>query len=89
VQLAIFRPDDAIDFSETYFQKLKSHQHILGKDYFTICTTQHGRRSLVYCIKDALSNFSENEEITVIDFQQLLLMICPDFPRHIIYEGMK
>lgn len=49
------------------------------------CT--YNRRAFVFCVNETLANFSTAEEFTLSEYQQLIELVCPDFPKHIVLEA--
>lgn len=85
--MAMKTTDEAIDFAESFFRSVLSCHHVIGSDYSYICGSKYNRRAFVYCLQESFSSISDDEEITSADYQQLVDVICPDMPRHIIYEA--
>jgi len=79
--------DEAVDYAENYFRNVLSCHHVIGSEYSYICGSKYNRRAFVYCLKESFSSISDDEEITSADYQQLVDVLCPDVPRHIIYEA--
>lgn len=63
-----------------YFRRVLSMKHVAGREYAFISATQWNRRSFVVVFHAALEHLLATK-ITVNDFYQLLLLLCPDFPR--------
>jgi len=81
------KTEEALDFAEGYFQSVLSCHHVLGAEYSYICGSKYNRRAFVYCLLESFSSLSDDEDLTPADYQQLVDVICPDMPRHIIYEA--
>jgi len=86
-QVCILKPDDSLDFAEKYFRRVRSCHNVLGADYAFITGCRQNRRAFVFCLMELFETFSLAEEMSVIEYQQLVELICPDFPRQIVIEA--
>eukprot|EP01041_Mallomonas_annulata_P006430 gene6430-12997_t len=86
-QIFIHKPDNPLDFSKKYFQRVQSCQHVLGGDFEFVLQCRHNRRAFIYCCTESFQNFSLYEELGISDYHQLLQMICPDFPLLLLQEA--
>ncbi len=88
MQVASLKPEDSIQFSIDYFKRIQSCHHVLGAEYSFIVSCQTNRRAFIFCLMEAFQKFTYEEEMTTIEYQQLVEMICPDFPRKIITDAV-
>lgn len=83
-QVAQLRPDDSVEFAFQYFQKVRSCQNVLGADYGFISGCNKNRRAFVFCLMELFKTFGDDEEMNVNECQQIIEMVCPNFPNTIM-----
>lgn len=83
-QVAMLRPDDSVEFAFQYFQKVRSCQNVLGADYGFIAGCNKNRRAFVFCLMELFKTFRDDEEMNVNECQQIIEMVCPNFPTTIM-----
>lgn len=86
-QVLIQKPDNPIEFSRNYFQRVQSCHHVIGTDYAFISACQHNRRAFVFCCMESFQNFSPLDELSSYDYHQLLQMICSDIPLSLVEQA--
>lgn len=86
-QIASVKPENLIEFSEKYFRKIESCHHILGADYNFIAGCKYNRRSFVFCLLETFSNFLSEEKYSLFEYQQIIELLCNDFPKNIILDA--
>jgi len=86
-QVAALRPDDIIDFAAKFFKRIQSCQHVLGAEYAYIGATAHNRRAFIFCLTEIFASFSADESMSVAEHEQLVEMVCPDFPRNMMHAA--
>lgn len=87
LQVAHEAPADPIAYAANYFATTLSQSHVLGAQYTFITSCNHNRRSFVFCLMELFRTFPLNEELTAVEYQQIIEMICPDFPRQVVLEA--
>ena len=55
-------------------------KQVAGREYAFVSATAWNRRSFIVVFREAIQHLL-NTDVTVSDFHQLLLLLCPDFPR--------
>ena len=63
-----------------YFRQVLSLEHIYGREYTYVSSTAWNRRAFVVAFRKCVHPLRDMD-LTVLDFHQLLIVICPDFPR--------
>jgi hypothetical protein len=63
-----------------YFRQVLSLEHIYGREYIYVSSTAWNRRAFVVAFRKCVHPLRDMD-LTVPDFHQLLIVICPDFPR--------
>jgi hypothetical protein len=86
-QVVALRPEDSIDFAAKYFKRIQSCHHVLGADYAYIGATKSNRRAFIFCLMEVFQTYSHDKAISVSEYQQIVDMISPDFPRKIISDA--
>jgi hypothetical protein len=81
------KPMDDFLFAQTYFEKVKSCNHIIGVDYSYILESNYNRRSFVNCLVEIFTGFNEKDELTTLDLFHMIETICPNFPRNIVMDA--
>ena len=83
-QVAMLRPEDSVEFAFAYFRKVRSCHNVLGADYGFISGCNKNRRGFVFCLMELFKTFSDDEEMNVNECQQIIEMVCPNFPTSIM-----
>ena len=73
---------------QKYFAKVIDHSHIYGREFNFVDSTSRNRLSFVRTFELTFSNFETKEMLVAEDAHQLLSMICPDFPIHIVRSSL-
>jgi hypothetical protein len=63
-----------------YFRRVLTLEHIYGREYAYVSSTAWNRRAFVVAFRKCVHPLRDMD-LTVPDFHQLLIVICPDFPR--------
>ena len=84
LQVATFRPEDSLDYALRYFKRVRSCHNVLGADFSLISCCDRNKRAFVFCLMELFKTFSDNEEMSVNEYQQIIEMICPNFPSSIM-----
>ena len=63
-----------------YFRQVLTLEHIYGREYTYVSSTAWNRRAFVVAFRKCVHPLRDMD-LTVPDFHQLLIVICPDFPR--------
>ena len=71
-----------------YFKKVVDNTHIQGRDFNFIDATARNRLTFIRTFNESFSNFEPEEILVAEDVHQLLSMICPDFPMHIVRSSI-
>ena len=79
---AIYAEDDLSheERLRDYFRSVLSLEHIYHREYAYISSTAWNRRAFVVAFRKCVHPLRDMD-LTVPDFHQLLIVICPDFPR--------
>ena len=83
-QVAAFRPEDSLDYALRYFKRVRSCHNVLGADFSFISGSSRNKRSFVFCLIELFRTFNDNEQMSINEYQQIIEMICPDFPSTIM-----
>lgn len=83
------KPESTIDFCGKYFQRVQSCHHVLGADFSFVNGCKYNRRAFLFCLSEALLNFQPTDEVYSAELQQIVEMLCPDFPRNFVQDGSK
>ena len=86
-QVVALRPDDSIDYATKYFKRIQSCHHVLGADYAYIGATKSNRRAFIFCLMEVFQTYAQDSLIAASEYQQLVDMISPEFPRKIIADA--
>jgi len=86
-QVAAVKPEDSIQFSVDYFKRIQSCHHVLGAEYSFIASCKTNRRAFIFCLMETFQTFSSEEEMSTVEYHQIVEMICPDFPRKLITDA--
>jgi hypothetical protein len=86
-QVAALKPDDPIEFASRYFKRIHSCHHVLGADYAYICATKSNRRAFIFCLMEILVTFPLDVDMSASEYQQIIEMICPDFPKRFVLDA--
>lgn len=84
LQVATFRPDDGLDYALRYFKRVRNCHNVLGADFSFINGSNRNKRAFVFCLMELFKTFSDNEEMSINEYQQIIGMICPNFPSTIM-----
>jgi hypothetical protein len=63
-----------------YFRRVLTLEHIYHREYAYVSSTAWNRRAFVVAFRKCVHPLRDMD-LTVADFHQLLIVICPDFPR--------
>ena len=63
-----------------YFKRVLTLEHIYHREYAYVSSTAWNRRAFVVAFRKCVHPLRDMD-LTVADFHQLLIVICPDFPR--------
>ena len=63
-----------------YFRRVLTLEHIYGREYAYVSSTAWNRRAFVVAFRKCVHPLRDMD-LTVPDFHQLLIVLCPDFPR--------
>ncbi|GMI63082.1 hypothetical protein ScalyP_jg2817 [Parmales sp. scaly parma] len=66
-------------------QQQHSSSHVVNKPFNFIVSTHYNRLSFLKALMQFTKPF-QNEVVTPDDFHQLLVTICPDFPRSVVHS---
>jgi hypothetical protein len=80
------KPEDSIDFAWRYFDRVQSCHNVLGAEYSVISSCIRNKRNFVFCLMELFKTFNASEEMSVHEYQQIIEMICPDFPKTILTQ---
>jgi len=86
-QVAALRPEDSIDFAAKFFKRIQTCHHVLGAEYAYIGATANNRRAFIFCLTEIFATFSPDESMSTAEYEQVVEMICPDFPRKMIHAA--
>lgn len=86
-QVLVQKPENPVEFSRYYFERVQSCHHVIGADFSFVSACQHNRRAFVFCCMESFQNFNPREEISLNDYHQLLQMICSDIPMAIVEQA--
>lgn len=75
---------DVNAFASKFCSKLESCQHVLGAEYDYIRCSKYNRRAFAYSLTKLFHSIPFDEEVTVVDFHQLIELFCPDFPKDLV-----
>ena len=64
-----------------YFRRVLAMDHVAGREYAYVVGTKWNRRSFVVVFHRQIRDLLKTE-VTLADFYQLLLLLCPDFPKN-------
>eukprot|EP00928_Gymnodinium_smaydae_P050804 TRINITY_DN3435_c0_g9_i1.p2 TRINITY_DN3435_c0_g9~~TRINITY_DN3435_c0_g9_i1.p2 ORF type:complete len:373 (+),score=72.07 TRINITY_DN3435_c0_g9_i1:80-1198(+) len=79
----------APDLAGRYFDSVLRGSHVAGRGYVYASATPTNRRALVTLLRRGLAGVSQPHQtaLTVVDFHDLLLPICADFPLQLVVEA--
>lgn len=86
-QVAVQKPDDAMEFCRLFFQRVNSMQHVIGADFSYMIDCNHNRRSFVHCCQDMFKNVSPGTDFKVSDMHKLYCLVCPDLSAAVVQEA--
>ena len=84
LQVATFRPEDSLDYALRYFKTVRSCHNVLGADFNFINGSNRNKRAFVFCLMELFKTFTDNEEMSINEYQHIIEMICPNFPSSIM-----
>lgn len=81
------RPDDSMAFLTQHLERVKNCHHVLGCELGGLKCTRYNRMSFVHYFGEFLKGFSDDDELSVIEFQLLLDLICVNLSKKIMQES--
>jgi hypothetical protein len=81
------RPDDSMAFLTQHLERVKNCHHVLGCELGGLKCTRYNRMSFVHYFGEFLKGFSDDDELSVIEFQLLLDLICVNLSKKIVQES--
>ena len=79
-QLLASRDEHPVEFMHQYFRRVGAMEHVVGREYAFVSATCWNRRAFVLSCHATFGALAL-VELTVADFHQLLMLLCPDFPK--------
>ena len=79
-QLLACRDEHPVEFMHQYFRRVGAMEHVVGREYAFVSATCWNRRAFVLSCHATFGALAL-VELTVADFHQLLMLLCPDFPK--------
>eukprot|EP00658_Telonema_sp_P-2_P077143 TRINITY_DN6914_c0_g1_i3.p2 TRINITY_DN6914_c0_g1~~TRINITY_DN6914_c0_g1_i3.p2 ORF type:complete len:151 (+),score=37.97 TRINITY_DN6914_c0_g1_i3:225-677(+) len=78
------RPLEAI---AEYLGEVCAGRHVSGREFSFCNASPHNRASLMSVTAQSLKRFDGTMPLSATDFHQLVCLLCPDFPRHLVMEA--
>ena len=83
------RDEKPLDILNEYFNTTLRGEHILLREYAFVSATQLNRKSFLQQVKKVFHSTPHYKVITALDYQQMICLVCSDFPRQLIIETVK
>jgi lipopolysaccharide biosynthesis protein len=83
------RDEKPLDILNEYFNTTLKGEHILLREYAFVSATQLNRKSFLQQVKKVFHSTPHYKVITALDYQQMICLVCSDFPRQLIIETVK
>ena len=77
---ALSKGDKPAERLRDYFRKVVAMEHVVGREYAYVGATAWNRRAFIVAFRECVEPLLD-VDVTVADFHQLLILLCPDFPR--------
>ena len=83
------RDEKPLDILNEYFNTTLRGEHILLREYAFVSATQLNRKSFLQQVKKVFHSTPHYKVITALDYQQMICLVCSDFPRQLIIETVR
>ena len=83
------RDEKPLEILNDYFNTTLRGEHILLREYAFVSATQLNRKSFLQQVKKVFHSTPHYKVITALDYQQMICLVCSDFPRQLIIETVK
>ena len=83
------RDEKPLDLLNEYFNTTLKGEHILLREYAFVSATQLNRKSFLQQVKKVFHSTPHYKVINALDYQQMICLVCSDFPRQLIIETVK
>jgi hypothetical protein len=82
------RTEKPLLFIHEYFQGVLKGENVVLREFGYVNSTSRNRLSFIINFEEAYKQMSEEEAMPVDDYHQLLVLLCPDFPRLLIDRAL-
>lgn len=79
--------EDPLGFLLEHFHQIVQGQHVSGRRFEYISSTEWNKISFALLLKKSLAHIDRDRPVRVNDMHQLLLLLCPDFPFSIVQNA--
>eukprot|EP00128_Syssomonas_multiformis_P019075 Colp12_sorted_trinity150504_noHs@18963 len=80
--------EKAIEFLAEYFNSVRNGTHVLFREYVFIRATPRNRAAYISHFQNSFPALrEENEPLLSLDFHNLAVIFCPDFPQDVVNQA--
>eukprot|EP00968_Pinguiococcus_pyrenoidosus_P015115 scaffold1390_cov249-Pinguiococcus_pyrenoidosus.AAC.19 len=90
-QLLEQRPAQAQEVLLASLERAVHGEHCIGRDFSFISASPRNILAFIWAVDDAFSSFHQSEGtlLSIADFHQMLLLLCPDLPLELVEKPAK
>lgn len=81
------RDENPLSYLHRYFKCCSDGTNVLLREFEYINATPRNRHAFVVMFRSAYSNFDDGHMVSLSDYHQLLLLLCPDFPGWLVHKA--